>query len=146
MGSFLFFPLFGEPILEIFGEYLHVSFFRNVVDGCGGNFELYHSLVRPLPKSFLFGGGVGQVKLGHQLTEFGEHYRIEVVVIPRDYFPLICGTFVFSHKFPFRIENTSFTGNFEINQAADIIKLVFAGFGQRSGYNSDFVKRSLNEI
>jgi hypothetical protein len=30
---------------------------------------------------------------------------------------------------------TSFTGSFEINQAAGIIKLVFAGFGEGSGYN-----------
>jgi len=30
---------------------------------------------------------------------------------------------------------TSFTGKFEINQVADIIKLIFAGFGERSGYN-----------
>jgi hypothetical protein len=36
----------------------------------------------------------------------------------------------------YRIARTSFTGNFEINQAAGIIKLVFAGFEKRIGYNS----------
>ena len=41
-----------------------------------------------------------------------------------------------SHKFPFRIVKTSFTGNCDINQAAGIIKLVFVGFGKRIGYNS----------
>ena len=80
--SFLFFLLFDEPILEVFGEYLHVSFFHNVVDDCGGDFQLCHSLVRPLPKPVLLSGCVGQIELGYQLTEFAEHYRIEVVVIP----------------------------------------------------------------
>ncbi len=42
----------------------------------------------------------------------------------------------------YRISRTSFTGNFEINQAAGIIiKLVFAGFGEEIGYNSWFVVR-----
>jgi hypothetical protein len=36
----------------------------------------------------------------------------------------------------YRIARTSFTGNFEINQATGIIQLVFAGFGGRIGYNS----------
>ena len=41
----------------------------------------------------------------------------------------------------YRITRTFFTGKFEINQAAGIIKLVFAGFGEKIGYNSWFVVR-----
>jgi len=81
VGRFLFFPLFGEPILQIFGEYFHISFLHNVVDDCGGNFELYHSLVRPLPEPALLSGCVGQIEIGYQLTELLEHYRIKVAVI-----------------------------------------------------------------
>ncbi len=140
---FLFFLFVGEPVLEVFGEDFHIFFLHNVVDDCGGDFQLDHSLVRPLPEPFLLGGGVGQIEVGYQLAEFLEHYRIEVIVIPRDYFFLIYGTFIFGHKFPFRIvyvvyriARTSFTGNLEINQAAVIIQLVFAGFGKKIGYNS----------
>jgi hypothetical protein len=41
---------------------------------------------------------------------------------------------------------TSFTGNLEINQAAVIIQLVFAGFEKKIGYNSWFVKSISNKI
>ena len=81
-GRFLFFLLLGVPVLEVFGEYFDVSFLHNVVDDCGRDFELFHSLVDPLPEPFLFGGGVGQVEIGYQLAEFLEHYRVKVIVIP----------------------------------------------------------------
>ena len=102
MGT-LFFLFVCEPVLEVFGEYFHIFLLHNVVDDCGGSFQLNHSLVRPLPEPFLFGGGVGQVEIGDQLAEFAEHYRVKVFVIPRDYSMLIFGTLIFGHKFPFRI-------------------------------------------
>jgi hypothetical protein len=40
VGSVLFFLFAGELVLEVFGEYFHVSFFRNVVDDCGWDFEI----------------------------------------------------------------------------------------------------------
>ncbi len=77
----LFFLLFDVPVLEVFGEDLNISFLHNVVDDCRGDFELCHGLVRPLPEPFLFGGSIGQVEFGNQLSEFLEHYRVKIVVV-----------------------------------------------------------------
>lgn len=82
LDAFLFFLLFGVPILQVFGEDFNIFFLHNVVDDCGRDFELYHSFMCPLPESVLFGGGVGQIEIGDQLAKFLEHYRIEVIVIP----------------------------------------------------------------
>ena len=82
VGNCLFFLFVGEPVLEVFGEYFDVPFLHNVVNDCGRDFQLDHSLVRPLPEPFLLGGSVGQVEVGYQLAEFAEHYRVKVIVIP----------------------------------------------------------------
>jgi len=81
-GCFLFALFLGEPVLEVFGEDFHIFLLHNVVDDCGGDFELYHSFMRSLPKPFPLGGGIGQVEFGYQLAEFAEHYRVKVFVIP----------------------------------------------------------------
>jgi len=86
---FLFFLLAGQPILEIFGQYLNTSFFHNVVDDYLGDFQFYHCFVGPLPEPILPGGRIGQVQLGNQFTKFPEHYRVNVVVIAGNYFVLI---------------------------------------------------------
>lgn len=80
-GKFLFFLFVCEPVLEIFGEYFHIPFLHNMVDYCGRDFELDHSLICPLPEPFLFGGSVGQIEVGYQLAEFAEHYCVKVAVI-----------------------------------------------------------------
>ena len=63
----------------------------------GGDLQLDHRLVGPVPEPLLLGVGVGQVQLADELLELGEHDGVQLAVVVRDDSLLVLRVLLFTH-------------------------------------------------